>query len=96
MDSVLQDRLVEKFTMRSQRKDIPAVEQPVQFSTRQFDDFRIELSRPGKTILLELLLPHHETVTLPVEKSHVIPSAIAESEEVGAEDIELEFFLDQD
>ena len=95
MDLFLQDRLVEKFSMRPQSKDIPTVEQPVQFPTREFDDFRVELAGPGETILLEFLLPHDEAVSFPVEKSHVVAATIAEGKDVSAEDIEFEFFLDQ-
>lgn len=93
----LQDRLVEKFIMRPEGgKNISAVEQPVQFSTRELDHFSVELPWPGESILLELLLPHDKAVSLPVEESYVVPLSIAEGEEMRAEDVEFEFFLNQD
>jgi ABC-type thiamin/hydroxymethylpyrimidine transport system permease subunit len=53
------------------------------------------IPRPGKAILLELLLPKHEAVALPEKKLHMVSSTITEREEVRAEGIEFEFIFDQ-
>ncbi len=81
--------------MRLHRKDIHAIEQPVEFTTGKLDDLGFQVSRPGKAILLQLLLPKNKTVAFPEEKLHVISAPVAESEQVSAERVEFQFFLDQ-
>ena len=81
--------------MRLYREDIHAIEQPVELAARELDHLCVDIPRPRETILLELLLPEHEAVALPEQELYVIAPAIAEGEEVCAEGIELELFLNE-
>jgi hypothetical protein len=81
--------------MRLHREDVHAVEQPVQLSTRDFEDFVSAIARPWKSIGIELLLPEYESVSLPQKQLDVISSAIAESKEVRGKRVELQLFLNQ-
>ena len=77
------------------REYVHPIEQPVQLPTTQIDHFRTVIPRPGKAILLELLLAKHEAIALPQEQFDLIAPAIAEREEVCAEGIELELFFNE-
>ena len=71
--------------MRLQLKEIDAVQQPVELATRHCDHRFGSILRPGEALLLQSLVPKHETTALPVQDLQLVALAISEDKEFRTE-----------